>query len=541
MKTDRQTTAQPHSVVLLVTALVTLSWLGGCASPNFNPTGVRHEAPDVGDCRDTTISQTFAASENLHPGQSGFNIIAYDLEALVARVALADAAEKSLDVQSYIYATDTAGSLLTEHLLQAADRGVQVRLLLDDHNVRGDGQLLALCANPRIQVKIFNPKRWRHPWLRLPQYLFDFRRLDHRMHNKLFVADKSITILGGRNIGNDYFNVETTNAFRDFDLLAVGPAARQSSGTFEQYWNSPWSVPVPTLAQREPRPADLTRLRAQLKARREKAPSFSEHYATLRDRYLPDIKNDPRSLTWADGEVVADAPDAVVGETMPDSTVQRRFDQECQLTLKEILIESSYFVPSRRRMQTFQQLHDRGVAATLLTCGLASTDAPIIYGAYRSYRRDLLDAGVDLYEFKYRAAHDSKGPRWYRLRPSYAFLHSKVIVFDHEKIWIGSFNLDARSEKLNTELVAVVRSRELAAELAQLIHEDLTPERSWHVQLAPALGTAATGSTPPSSGAIIWTGEKKGKTVVLTHEPVRWWTKLFLKLALLIPRIEREL
>jgi cardiolipin synthase C len=489
----------------------------------------------------TRLGEALAPALKDHPGQSGFGVLEYGLESLVARAALTDAADRTIDAQYYIYDSDEAGSILAEHLLEAADRGVRVRLLLDDYNLGSDSELIALSFHPMIQVRVFNPMLLRPRWARFMEYALHFRRATRRMHNKLFIVDSEYTILGGRNVGNDYFNVRANSVFRDFDVLIAGPVTAQASAAFDQYWNSTWSVPAEVLGIRTRTAADLEKLRHKLKTRVKNAERFDEEYAAGHDRYLKDLASDGASLVWGHGEVVSDPPEKIAENSPQTRPVARRLDEELKRAKKEILIEAAYFVPGQNGLQLFGQLHRRGVSIRLVTSALETTDVPIVYCAYQKYRRNLVDAGVDLYEYKVHPPQERRDRKWYHLRPSYGALHSKVLVFDRQTAWIGSFNLDPRSSDLNTEVAVVVESPELSAQLADSIDEDRLPTRSWRIQLQPDPGTAAPGKAGTASPVLAWTGEVNGKPVTLLHEPMSFGERLKVFFLASIPGINDQL
>jgi putative cardiolipin synthase len=486
----------------------------------------------------TRLGRALAPAQQRHPGESGFGILEYGLESLVARAALADAADKTIDAQYYIYDSDEAGSILAEHLLEAADRGVRVRLLLDDYNLGSDSELIALSVHPNIQVRVFNPMIFRPRWGRFLEYALHFRRATRRMHNKLFIVDNEFTILGGRNVGNDYFNIRANSIFRDFDVLIAGPTTAQASAAFDQYWNSTWSVPAVALSERPRTPADLAKLRRKLVARVKNAQRFGEEYAEGHDRYVTDLADDGKTLIWAHGEIVADPPRKIANTSPETRPVAERLDQELSRAKMEILIEAAYFVPAQTEIETFRRLHDRGVAIRLVTSALDTTDVSMVYCAYQKYRRDLVAAGVDLYEYKVYPPQEHREHKWYRLRPSYSALHSKVLVFDNQTTWIGSFNLDPRSHDLNTEVAVIVDSQELSAKLAESIDEDRLPTRSWRIQLQPNPWTVA--GDPPHP-VMTWTGEVGGKPVTLCHEPMNFGKRLEVFFLSQIPGIEDQL
>jgi putative cardiolipin synthase len=515
------------------------AFVAGCATLHRTapvPPSFAFEHPEA-----TRLGRALAPAQQRHPGESGFGILEYGLESLVARAALADAADQTIDAQYYIYDSDEAGSILAEHLLAAADRGVRVRLLLDDHNFARDSELIALSVHPKIQVRVFNPAFFRPRWARLLEYALQFHHATRRMHNKLFIVDNEFTILGGRNVGNDYFDIRGNKVFRDFDILIAGPVTAQASTAFDQYWNSAWSVPAVALGRRTRTAADLEKLRHKLRARVKNAERFDEEYSVDRDRYLTDLANDGKSLVWARGEVVTDPPQKIADSSPETRPVAQRLDQELAQAKQEILIEAAYFVPGREELEIFRQLRERSVAIALVTSALQTTDVPLVYCAYQKYRRDLVAAGVDVYEYKVHPAQEQRDRKWYLLRPSYAALHSKVLVIDRQITWIGSFNLDPRSHDLNTEVAVVVNSAELSAKLAESINKDRQPERSWRIQLQPDSRPATGDRSGPPRQVVTWTGEVGGKPVTLFQEPMNCGRRIEVFFLSLIPGIDGQL
>ena len=536
---QRERTRGVGLLARLLVPVLMLAFASGCATLHPTPPpqpSYAFEHPET-----TRLGQALAPAQQRHPGESGFGILEYGLESLVARAALADAADQTIDAQYYIYDSDEAGSILAEHLLEAADRGVRVRLLLDDYNLGSDSDLIALSLHPKIQVRIFNPMLIRPRWARLFEYALHFHSATRRMHNKLFIVDNEYTILGGRNVGNDYFNIRANNIFRDFDVLIAGPATAQASAAFDQYWNSAWALPAAELGLRTRTEADLEKLRQKLKARVKNAERFDEQYSAGRDRYISDLANDKESLVWAHGEIVTDPP-RKIAETSPETQpVAQRLNQELARANQEILIEAAYFVPGQNDIKIFRRMSERGITIHLVTSALRTTDVPIVYCAYRKCRRDLVAAGVDFYEFKVHPAQERRDRKWYHLRPSYAALHSKVMVFDRQITWIGSFNLDPRSHDLNTEVAVVVNSAELSAKLAESINEDLLPTRSWRIRLQPDPQPVAGDRSGPAGPVLTWTGEDGGKPVSFLHEPMNFGNRLKVFFLSKIPGIEDQL
>lgn len=481
----------------------------------------------------TPLGRTLLSQEKLHPGQSGFDLVSYGLEALVARTAIVDAASRSVDAQYYIYAADQAGSLFLLHLIDAARRGVRVRLLLDDYNLRDDGELATLSTLPNFQIRIFNPVAFRARWARLPEYALSFARADRRMHNKLLIGDNAVAILGGRNIADNYFSLEEQANFRDFDLLAEGPVVRAASAAFDEYWNSPFAVPVGKIIHRHEDPAAFAALLRRIQARARPAAGFETRYEALRPHYLPGLFG-AGGLVWAKGEIVSDSPQRVAGAGDLTDSVAERLNTEFARAQNEVLIEAAYFLPGQAGVDRFREMIQRGVDVRLLTCALATTDVPLVYLAYEKYRRPLLEAGVDLHEYRVVPPRTSRPTLWYHSGHSDSVLHSKAIVFDRRRIWIGSLNLDPRSSRLNTEIAAVVDSEALARRLAGDILQDMAPDRSWHVELRPKPG-AEDGQE------IVWVGERNGKAVTRQFQPgslLRRFDNLLLRL---LPGIENQL
>jgi len=524
---------------LALAAALAVALMSGCVSIRRVPPGPKSYAFDKPET--TRLGLALAEGERAHPGQSGFAILEFGLEALVARAALADSADHAIDVQYYIYDSDEAGSIMADHLLAAADRGVRVRLLLDDYNLASDAELAALNAHPNIEVRVFNPASCRPRWARFVEYGLYMREAERRMHNKLFIVDNEVTILGGRNVGNEYFSIRTGSAFRDFDILIAGPATRQASSAFDEYWNCPWSVPASALVLRTPTEKDLVALRQRIKERIRNAEHFEEQFAAGRDRYLADLEHDGRTLIWARGEIVSDPPRKIATTAPETRPVARRLAQEWDRANREILIEAAYFLPGNEGLGKFHSLHERGVNTRLLTSAMETTDVPLVFCEFRKWRRDLLAAGVDLYEYKVHSAQEPRGRKWYHRRPSYGALHSKVIVFDRERAWIGSFNLDPRSTELNTEVAVVVENRELAAELAGCITEDMSPYRSWRVQFAREENGSGKKEPDPKTARIVWAGELGGEPVTLKHEPMNLGKRLKIFFLSLIPVSQDQL
>jgi putative cardiolipin synthase len=445
-----------------------------------------------------------------HPGESGFTLLQHGPAALLARAVLADLATATLDVQYYIYENDLTGILLTRKILEAADRGVRVRLLLDDNNLReSEAGLRQLAAHESIEIRVFNPYRVRLRWLRLIELAFNFRRLQRRMHNKIFVVDGVAGVFGGRNIGDNYFDAHREANFADFDILVAGGLIGDAAASFESYWQHPLAVPIARLGSARPDRASLQRLRARLEAELAGIDGLEERYDRARIRLLEILEDPEEEMTWAAAEFVADAPEKLGPVRSNVSPVRDRLFELWLRASSEVLIESAYFVPRRRGAAFIMKQAARGVRTRLLTNSLAANDVTPVHVGYAKYRRRLLKAGVELYEFR-RSAARARRELPLTGGPSDASLHAKVAVFDRRVTWVGSFNLDPRSAELNTELAIVIHSEALSLQAAGMIERDLEPDRAWRVELAPR----ASGVLQ-----VVWHGLRDDRMVRLGREP----------------------
>ena len=447
----------------------------------------------------TAIGKRLAEQAAEHPGESGFAIIRYGDVAFSARVAMTRMATKSLDLQYYIWEPDDTGRLLAKSLLDAADRGVRVRLLLDDMNTAGrDAMMASLSHHPNIEIRIANPfaNRGNSAF----DFITDFDRVNHRMHNKVMVMDNTFVIVGGRNIGDHYFSVHTETNFRDLDISAVGPVVRQVSDIFDYFWNGKWSVPVEALVDRPYTDRDLDNARATL----------AEHIATVDYPYTTESEiNDiaefmssrDRTFIWAPGLMIWDDP-ASVRTTGEASEMVSLFMKKLGKLKEELTIESAYLVAGEKGVEAVQALTDRGVKVRFLTNSLASNDVVAAHAGHAEYRKQLLQAGAEIYEVRPDAAGADKSLNG----TSRAGLHTKAIVFDRESVVVGSFNLDARSAKINTEASIYVESPELADQVLEYMDDGVKPENSYQVLL-------------DDDGDLYWITQKDGVEIRYDNEP----------------------
>ena len=485
------------SCLLALTSLL----VAGCASL---PEEVQR-TPSVAfqDHESTALGQRIAKDAAARPGQSGFSLMRYGHQAFTARIALADLAQKSIDVQYYIWEADATGRILAERLARAAERGVRVRVLIDDANLQdSDAAVANFDAHPNIEVRLFNPFAQRKG--KTLDFITDFERVNHRMHNKLMVVDNAVAIVGGRNMSDPYFGVNPTQNFRDLDVVAVGPVVRELSKVYDRFWNGDWAVPVAALVDR-PRTTDD--YQAAIKAIREWVATSPYPWPLERDvaEHQKELESLYRAFVWAPGRVVWDDPASI---NDPDlRTMGKALKHRLGELQKEVLIESAYFVPREGGAAFAEHLRSKGVRMRVLTNSLASNDVLAAFAGYSKYRAELVAAGVELYELRPDA-----GPIRQRMffgvkGGSRAGLHTKAIVFDRKDVFIGSFNMDPRSSSINTEAGLYIESPELAAQLAAHMDEGVRLDNAYRVQLDP-------------SGRLYWVTEDAGKEVRYDVDPL---------------------
>lgn len=495
-------TMRLFALMLLATMMV------ACASlrPSETKTATRAPSPVA----DTSASRYVQGQLEGHKGLSGFRLLTKSNNALLSRVALADEAQHSIDLQYFIFKDDATGRLLSQRLLAAADRGVHVRMLIDDVNLgNADRMLSALDLHPNIEVRLFNPFRTRRPSFlsKAAQFVLETRRLNRRMHNKSFIVDGWVVVLGGRNIADEYFDVSAKESFRDLDLIAIGPVVGAASNSFDRYWNCDAAFPLESLHHRHMQPNQLETERAKLASH---AGAFAQsEYAQEAIEDLPHGPTADRSggWFWANAAFIADEPEkAMVHNDDSALRVEPRVRQLIDKAHEELLLISPYFVPGDVGTRYLTDLADRGVATKVLTNSLASTDQPAAHAGYSHYRRTLLRHGVELFELRPREDLPKTEDQE---RPVGVSLHAKALVVDRAAVFIGSMNMDPRSKLLNTEMGVIVDSPELAAAVADFFRGATMPETAYSVRLGGSNG----------SGAIIWSSTVNGETKTFSTEP----------------------
>lgn len=455
-----------------------------------------------------------------HPGECGFRLLTTGTDALMSRVWLIDHARQSIDLQYFIFMNDATGRLVAQRLLAAADRGVRVRLLLDDVSLQHEERLLnALSAHPHIDVRVFNPFRTRNPsWpSKLAQFAIEGPRLNRRMHNKSMVVDGFVAVLGGRNIADAYFGADGGNNFRDLDVLAIGPVVGEAAQAFDQYWNSNSAYPLQAYRSTRDARADLATERPELSGSVRVFAQSDYARAVLEELPNGATGDRPGRWVWGEATLLADQPEKV--ETRQDDPALRigpKVKQAMDGAESELLLISPYFVPSSHGVRYLTALARRGVKVRVLTNSLASTDDPAAEAGYAHARRALLAGGVQLYELQ-----PSGGPR-----PRHAdaeasagvsstgvSLHAKAIVIDRRVVFVGSMNLDPRSKLLNTEMGVLADCPQLAAEVGQFFDQAADPHNAFRVELEQAGAPSATG------GHLRWSWDDHGTPVTSESEP----------------------
>jgi len=469
----------------------------------------------------TPLGQALAPLVAEHAGQSGFRLLTDGTDALQMRIALARAATRTLDLQYYIAAEDTTGRLLLAAALYAADRGVRVRMLVDDLNFDDTRRLMAaLSMHPNIEVRVFNPfgSARSSVFARTETFLTRIDRFTRRMHNKAMIADGEVAIVGGRNLGDEYFSASPKLQFRDLDVLAAGPIVHDVSQSFDAFWNSAGAYPLKVVDTHSYAASDLSAARAELREHwRKQAQTVGAkplRAAPLREQ----IAQRQMGLVWAPAKFSVDSPRKI---TEPDddyrSPPMHALAELLRGARHEVLLLSPYFVPHDAGLKLLAGLTHRGVRVAVVTNSMASTDAVAVQAGYSPYRIPLLKNGVELYEYQPLQRTHS---RLFAGSQSRASLHAKAYVIDRRTLVIGSLNFDPRSAHLNSELALVIDSPTIAGQAAKLIEQAMSPTVSYRVTLATPSERAELHAVGAPDSGLVWTGAEQDTTG--TH--VRTWT-----------------
>jgi len=500
------------SRVLAMSALTVIALFGCATLPEKPPLG----APGTALAPQPTGSLASLEAKVLQragPDASGFMLLDVNADGLRWRLAAIDSAQHSLDLQYYTWWDDESGQLLMKRVVDAADRGVRVRLILDDlstiledetHPKLRDAAAAMVDAHPNIEIRLFNAWRTRALTGRVFETIERMERINHRMHNKLLIADNRLAILGGRNIGNEYLGVSEHFNFRDLDVAGAGPVARQASAVFDRFWNSDWVVPVKALGES----ASIDELHKSGRAvsrhlRSANAlkdfPIETQDWTTLLDGFA-------QQMQTGTSRVHTDTPDPdALNHHMP-SAIRDLLGSAQQ----EVLITNAYIIPGEHALARTRQQTERGVRVRMLTNSLASHDVPAVNSHYKQWRKPILEAGVELYEMRPDAAIKPLVADTPPTVSKFMGLHVKAMVIDRQRVFIGSLNLDPRSWDINSEMGVVIDSPGLARELAAKMERDMQPDNAWRVTLA-------------QDGSLRWTA---GDTVLTTQPARNFWQRI---------------
>ena len=449
---------------------------------------------------DSVLARALAPSMNAHPNLSGLYPLGSGYDAFVARASLAAAAQHTLDVQYYIWHNDISGKMLFHALKQAADRGVRVRLLLDDNNTRGmDPTLQTLDRHANIEVRLFNPFVNRD--FRALGYLTDFPRLNRRMHNKSFTADNQVSVVGGRNVGDEYFEVGDGTQFVDLDALVAGQVVPEITADFNRYWYSASVYPLASIVTK-----DVPEQALDLSVQEQETTKARAYIEALHQSQLGiELQNGSVAFDWVPIRLISDDPAKGLGLDNPETAIGAKIKEVLQEPQRELLLVSPYFVPTQSGVDAFKELRAKGVHVSVLTNSLDATNVSIVHSGYIKYRHALLDAGVQLFELK-KTVSGKMGRDRFLTGSSASSLHAKTFSVDGQRVFIGSFNLDPRSARLNTEMGIVAEHPKLAQEMTTQLRAQM-PDLAYQVK-------------QDAQGHLTWqTRAAQGQEITLEHEP----------------------
>ena len=488
---------------------IALAVLTGCASVDFDrPKTVTTAFHDTAD---TYLGRGLEGEVESHPaGQSGFFPLNDGIDALSVRLLMAERAERSIDAQYYLIKNDIAGRAFIYALLRAADRGVRVRLLIDDIFTGGyDAGMAGLVSHPNFEIRIFNPFAYRSA--RFMDGLTNLSRVNRRMHNKSFTADNQITVIGGRNIADEYFGAREDAKFGDLDVLAIGPVVNEVSAMFDSYWNHERAAPVAAFAKMPDDPdAELARIRVELEQSRQEI-TKTRYAAAVRAQISEYIDTDNDVFTWARYTLAVDSPDKSFKKKAAEAaSITTPLIESLKSAQKEIIVISPYFVPRKAGIEAFSEVQSRGIDVIIITNSLAANNQSSVHGGYAPSRKPLLRNGVKIYEVRPDA--DVSGSEIVAASGAKATLHTKAFIVDRKELFIGSFNFDPRSANINTELGVIIRSPEMAEEFAQVV-DARKDTQAYEVYLN-------------EKEQLRWRSFENGEEVIVNKEPqTTWWQR----------------
>jgi cardiolipin synthase C len=506
--------------------MLTLSFLGACAKLPDN--SGRDPSHVISDGESTRLGKAFKPQLEQHAGESGVFLLGNGLDAFVGRAVLANMAERSIDVQYYMFHQDTVGRLLIREFLAAADRGVRVRMLIDDmYGEEADDVWSALATHPNMEVRLYNPFVRGHS--KNVQLVTQVKRVNHRMHSKTYTVDNQASIVGGRNIGDEYFDADEDVAFSDFDALAIGPVVPEVSGEFDDYWNNRHSYPVSTLIAGVKPAGALDTLRSDLDTFYQQKQTLAYRDAVKNSALANSLRNHTAEFGFSDAKIIHDSAEKMtkVDDNWKEELLISQLAPYIQQATEEYVLVSPYFVPGQRGADAICKLSEQGVRVRILTNSLASNDVAAVHTGYIRHRKQLLRCGVELYELNEQLKDvEAKHFTWLP-GLSKSSLHAKTMEMDKNIMFVGSFNFDQRSLNLNTEIGILFQNPDMATHSSQ--HFDkLIDKVAFRVELI----TDDSGNE-----ALRWTGfEEGGKKIIFDHEPyTSFWKRLSVNLMRVLP------
>ncbi|WP_228160652.1 phospholipase D family protein [Marinobacter bohaiensis] len=501
----------PRPVGLLAVLLLALVLVIGCAAlPSLENREPSWALPQD-QARETRIGRSASEPLAAHPGLAGIHPLPNAREAFATRVLMAQMADRTLDVQYYIWRADTTGLLLLDALIQAADRGVRVRLLLDDMNTAGmDPLLRAADAHPNLDLRLFNPFVVRSArWM---GFVSDFSRLNRRMHNKSFTADNLISVVGGRNVGDEYFGATEDVLFSDLDVMVAGEVVSEVSSDFDRYWGSASSYPAELILGAASQ-VDRDHLDDAIRGVRQTERARDYLRAVERSDFVQEVRESDLQLEWARTRVFSDAPGKGLGYVEEDGLLSSQLSETIGPVNRQFNLVSPYFIPTETGVAALRRMTERGIRVRVLTNSLSATDVAIVHSGYARYREDLLEAGIELYEMKPLPEHAEMARTIDSVGASATSLHAKTFEVDGNWVFVGSYNFDPRSNDLNTELGFLIESPNLARQLVATFDETV-PKLAYRVRL-------------DDDGDLYWTSETDDGTERWDTEPGTGWFKRF--------------
>ena len=480
----------------------------------------------ITDNETTKLGQAYTAILNEYPGLSGVYLLSKGLDAFVGRAVLARLAERSIDVQYYMFHQDTVGQLLIKELLDAADRGVRIRLLVDDmYGEEGDDVWLTLDSHPSFEVRLFNPfVRGRSKNL---QFVTRFRTVNHRMHSKSFTVDNQATIVGGRNIGDEYFDADPNLAFSDVDVLAVGPVVPDVSKEFDEYWNSQHAYPISTLLGKTAEKIKLEQFRLVLKEFYQQKSTSIYIDALDNSDFAKALMNHSAQFSFANAIVIHDSAEKLrKGRDWQQELLISQLAPYIKKAADEFILVSPYFVPGKRGADGLCKLSEQGVNIKVLTNSLVSNDVAAVHTGYMRHRKQLLRCGVQLYELNEQLKKVQGKVFTWLPGLSKSSLHAKTMALDHKAMFVGSFNFDQRSLHINNEIGILFYEPNIAGKA--MANFDRNIEKvAFRVELI---------KSENGKESLRWTGKEDGKEVVFDDEPyASFWQKLSVNLMRVLP------